>query len=52
MNAYRKSCGIQGTATVVVVGYNSYTGEGDGNDVAELKTVLNKSQPEPLLCSK
>ncbi len=52
MNTHQNSCGIQGTATVVVVRYNRYTGEGDGNDVAKLKTVLSKSQPEPLPCSK
>lgn len=51
MSAHPKSCGIRGTATVVVMGYNHYSGEGDGNDVAELETVLNKSQPEPVQCS-
>ena len=52
MNTHNKSCGTQGAATVVVVSYNRYTGEGDGNDVAKLKNVLNKSRPEPLPCSK
>ena len=52
MSTQQKACGIQGTASVVIVGYNRYLGEGDGNDVAELKTVLRKSQPEPLPCTK
>ena len=52
MNTQHKACGVQGTAAVVVVGYIRYSGEGDGNDVAELKTVLSKSQPGFLPCSK
>lgn len=52
MSTKQKACGIQGTATVVVVGYKRYSGEGDDNDVAELKTVLSKSKPEPLPCTE
>ena len=52
MNTIQKSCGLQGDATGVVVGYKRYTGESAGNDVANLQTVLSKSQPQPLPCSK
>ena len=52
MSMQQEACGVQGTATVVVTGYNRYAGEGDGNDVAELENVLRKSQPEPLPCLK
>lgn len=52
MKHQKKSCGIQGAATVVVVGYTRYAGEGNGNDVARLKTVLNKTQPKPLPCKE
>jgi hypothetical protein len=45
------TCGIQGNADISVTGYKRYTGEGDDNDIATLKAVLRKSQPEVLLCS-
>jgi hypothetical protein len=47
-----KACGIRGTAKVTVVEYKRYTGEGDGNDVATLKVVLEKSPPQALPCPK
>ena len=52
MKTRHSSCGIKGTATLVVVDYNRYKGEGDGNDVAELKAVSSKSRPELLSCLK
>lgn len=45
------NCGIRGTATVVVSDYVRYAKEGDGNDIAKLKTVKHKNKSEPLPCS-
>lgn len=45
-----RMCGIQGRATVVVTGYHTYQGEGDGNDVATLHKVVRSSRPQLLPC--
>ena len=47
-----KGCGIRGSATLTVSDYFLYTKEGDGNDIATLKTVRRKSRPELLPCSE
>lgn len=50
--AYPKRCGFRGSARIAVSRYLRYTGEGDGNDVATLDAVLEKSGPEPLSCQE
>ncbi len=46
------SCGSTGTAIVEVSDYKVFTGEGDGNDVAVLQSVLKKSKALPLTCAQ
>lgn len=52
LKALAKGCGIRGDATVTVRDYVPYTKEGDGNDIATLRAVVQKSNPEPLPCSQ
>lgn len=52
LNVGARECGVRGDAKIVVSGYTRHTGEGDGNDVARLDTVLETSKPESLPCSK
>ena len=47
-----KECGFRGNAKIVVSGYKRYTGEGDDNDVVTLESVLEKSKPEVIPCTK
>lgn len=50
LKAPAKACGIRGQAMVTVSDYILYTKEGDGNDVATLRTVVQQSAPETLPC--
>jgi hypothetical protein len=52
LKAPAKGCGIRGDATVTVSDYVLYTKEGDGNDAATLRAVVQKSIPEPMPCSQ
>ncbi len=52
LEASPKGCGIRGTATVTVSNYVLYTKEGDGNDIATLKSVVRNAGPEQLPCNQ
>jgi len=52
LKAPPKSCGIRGNATVTVSNYVLYTKEGDGNDIATLKSVVRKARSEQLSCNQ
>jgi hypothetical protein len=44
------ACGTTGTATVEVEDYRVFVREGEGNDVAALRLVLQQSKSSPLPC--
>lgn len=48
--ASAKSCGYAGTAVVTVNGYQVYRGEGDGNDLAVLRSVASVCKGETIRC--
>jgi len=47
-----RSCGYAGKAVVTVTDYKVYRGEGDGNDVALLKSVGSASKSETIKCAQ
>lgn len=47
-----KSCGYSGKAVVSITDYKVYRGEGDGNDIALLKSVVSASASEMMKCTQ